>query len=1239
MPQINPIELANRFQRPGGPDWVAFMDRLLAAACWQVGIPGSELRTNLRTDIPDGGVDTRVSACSDRDITGYLSGPSIWQYKAAHEANLTDAKLLAEVNKRYVKRRVQKGDAYRLCLAVQLTDEKRTQLEEDLAKEIASFYPNGPAPRVLTVDDVARIASHFPNFLQDFHGLEFQSRTLTFPAWGKSITARTPKFVPTAAFEVMKLQVERFTDPTVVPDQPLLVVHGKAAVGKTRSVYEALNLIKAAVATAVYADDAKQALEFAYILANNEEMAAILVVDDVSPESRHRLSELLEGHKPRVRTIAIQHDNEPGDSGPDDSYTIRFEQETIDGILLANFKHIPISRLSAYVSLSEGYLRFAIDLCRRDEQIRKSQGDVLPNLREIMDYYRQLLGKNEDYIDSLALFTRVGREEDVGKELDALCAWRGFDRRTFEERCGDLKDSPGFVDRSAIYYRIRPAIIAKHAFSSAWKKWVESKEQEFLTWIQSLPKDMQASFLARVKLSAGDREREVVRNFFQGFVSSLRGADLSNGEKVSRLIALVEVDPDHYLPQLRQLVESASNQEIGRERRMGMIWGPRRQLVFAAVEMARFIAYFSDAERILFRLSQVEIEPTIANNASGEWEHLFRPKLSGTPKSFRDRAALLKQRLPKPDEELGRVYERALEMTFDYFGSGRRGQPTIAGRIPDQEWRIETAAEREECIVLCLRLLSDTAEARREATDADKTWRLLVNAVHLFVKEGFLDLVELEIRVDRLSERARAEMCTHLGRLATRSGIYQGIPQHILSDEYAQKITRWLENFEISTLLARIIHTVGSIPGWMEASSAQIQPLAKAATEFIQLSGSDPHQARPVLDWAYSSNVHGAFQFGLEVGKADINRVLFEPLIDRAVSSEETEFVRGYLAGTSRIGVLDTAPLNAMLDEVEKTQPIVAFNLAHVVPEQSHAFERALEQVRLGRLATSYLKNFTVWVGYHKTTLEDAKRALVVMMPMQAARKPGAGEIALDFVAYQYYRAGDPDWTVTRDASFDELAWTVLDACTGDSSIHGHWWGETLNALAANSDPVRVARLLVKAMCGESSHLRQEADKLLGKFAESRPQIAMDALAEMMQDKQLSQNLPFERLSCFLSLPPKVLGEWLDKHGSDGAFIVANYIPAPYADEDGQPHLHRLTKLFLEKYADEDRVFNQYSGQLHSLQSYKGDVVKLKEEEADLARKFLDHPLQRVRDWAAFEISDADRGAAQFRSMLDKQKV
>ncbi len=72
MLQIDPIELANRCQRPGGVDWVVFMDNLLCAACWQVGIPESAVRTNLRTDRKDGGVDTRIDWGSDRDVTGYL---------------------------------------------------------------------------------------------------------------------------------------------------------------------------------------------------------------------------------------------------------------------------------------------------------------------------------------------------------------------------------------------------------------------------------------------------------------------------------------------------------------------------------------------------------------------------------------------------------------------------------------------------------------------------------------------------------------------------------------------------------------------------------------------------------------------------------------------------------------------------------------------------------------------------------------------------------------------------------------------------------------------------------------------------------------------------------------------------------------------------------------------------------------------------------------------------------------
>jgi hypothetical protein len=88
--EINATELMNRFRQPGGADWTGFVNGVLWAACWQAGIPESEVHTCLRTDIPDGGVDTRVTEASSTDVTGYLAAPSIWQYKAANEANLTD---------------------------------------------------------------------------------------------------------------------------------------------------------------------------------------------------------------------------------------------------------------------------------------------------------------------------------------------------------------------------------------------------------------------------------------------------------------------------------------------------------------------------------------------------------------------------------------------------------------------------------------------------------------------------------------------------------------------------------------------------------------------------------------------------------------------------------------------------------------------------------------------------------------------------------------------------------------------------------------------------------------------------------------------------------------------------------------------------------------------------------------------------------------------------------------------
>ena len=39
-------------------------------------------------------------AVSGRDVTGYLKDPTVWQFKAAREANLRPGELVAEVEER-----------------------------------------------------------------------------------------------------------------------------------------------------------------------------------------------------------------------------------------------------------------------------------------------------------------------------------------------------------------------------------------------------------------------------------------------------------------------------------------------------------------------------------------------------------------------------------------------------------------------------------------------------------------------------------------------------------------------------------------------------------------------------------------------------------------------------------------------------------------------------------------------------------------------------------------------------------------------------------------------------------------------------------------------------------------------------------------------------------------------------------------------------------------------------------
>ena len=100
----------------GGEPFTAFVDALIRAHGFVHGIGEAHILTSLRTNIPDGGVDTEVRLPMAGEPTGYLHHSTCWQYKARRYADISDKDLLSELDKHYAKKLIEIGYEYRFAI-------------------------------------------------------------------------------------------------------------------------------------------------------------------------------------------------------------------------------------------------------------------------------------------------------------------------------------------------------------------------------------------------------------------------------------------------------------------------------------------------------------------------------------------------------------------------------------------------------------------------------------------------------------------------------------------------------------------------------------------------------------------------------------------------------------------------------------------------------------------------------------------------------------------------------------------------------------------------------------------------------------------------------------------------------------------------------------------------------------------------------------------------------------------
>ena len=1213
---------------PSGDRFTNFVDALLRVSCFGHPIPDSAIHTNSRINKQDGGVDSRVDLEITDDKTGWMGVKTIWQYKAVESDSITDKKLREEINKWYSIECIKEGYAYRFCITDDIADYMKEDWKKILTQAARQINPQAPPAEVLTASDLKEWANRYPAFvLKNFHP-QVSGQILHMTAWQRNVLDATPHYVPVPAWEGVSNEINRHFELNLPSADVILSVQAEAGVGKTRLVYETIAKIAGAEAVVLYAGEGEYALTVATQLANDETLTALLIADECSLRTREQLRNLLRGHRQRVRVVTIDNTGERPASAEPEYQLPRMTRDILDAILAQNFSGVPLERRQDYAQWSGCFVRLAVDMCRNDRDI-VARGQIGAGFTAQSYYFTRLNEDQRSVIEALSLVQRVGYSEDIRGELDALCSWLNLDRAKFQRVANQIHDVPGFIARSGRYYYVTPEIIAQVAFRAAWKRFADGDETEFLT---NIPEQFLEGFHRRVAHCDDEGVKTRVGDFFRRGADEFGPEDLANNHKVDRLIALIEIDPDLYLGALRFAVEQASHEQLLARDRSGQgRWESRRHIVWLVERLVAFPQYFCDAEYILRKLALAESEPHISNNATGVWKHLFVIQHSGTATPFAARLELLTHSIYSQDADESNLALTAFDKIFDANWSYAIRSNMVGSKTPPDGWEPKYVADYSQCVEAAFNVLNELSKnnavrlSQAAYEIALKNLSFLLNWIPVASLQSLFDEKNM-IEATRIELAQKLKTCLYAHRNTK--------PTDANFPKYLDAVVQWAETLRPVNLHERLVDAV-SRGQWDYIRTGDEAVWQREIKHLAELLHAKPETLRTELDWLASGEARSAYMLGQELGRLDSKGAFLEPIFTASAQSKITRLPQGYIRG-----LLDNFPdqsvrVNTLLDEIERTEPAFAYELFMQGGDLTRAYERVIRLIDDKRLPPAYLHGFSY--ENPSVTLDESKYASILQRLM-FAYGDGDLEVFRIAVAFIFHRINGNEETKNFLLSSQRilpLIWQVVEAepnptiaaISDWNSMTVYDWAEILKNLI-KIDTARTAKIAANALVGGTGYLREQAMEVLLMISASDPDSVIKQIERtMFDDERAIYFFVSDFKSLFAALPQENLMQWLRATGVETARKMARHLPAPYVDAEGKPQVPPLTAFVLTEYANDDKVYREFSAGRHNLQLYFGDIAAEHEKEANIARQFLHHPIPRIREWAKLEIDSAQHNA------------
>jgi len=1206
--------------------FTSFVDALVRAQGFVYGVADAEILTNLRTHVPDAGVDTQVRQAVPNEETGYFQVPSCWQYKARLFKDVKN-QLKAEISKEYTRSLIQQGYGYRLAICDEVPATEIAEWEAILTAEARSIDGDAHPVRIATAGQLAIWANRYPAALAGHLYRSNDLPFLCFDAWSETWKTETPHFVPIANWNTTEQQIKQHLRWSQRPLEPIVTLQGWAGVGKTRLVFEVAHGLEAGRELVCYTIDEEKATDLIYTLVNNREQRAIVIADECSAEVRAKIAKKVRGHEHRIRVICIDNSGQMLPSGSEELWLRELPNESVQAILDRNFLYVPFDRRLAYAKLSGGYIRFAAYLCRHHERMGS-----LDDLGVVLDLIEQdlrgrLTERDWKALYAISLVQRVGHSQDVAAELDDLCALTRLDRDSVLDSCYRLKDSPGFLAMTSRYVYVTPEIIAQIALQQAWQRFASLNPHEFL---QKFPASLLSSFQSRVRQSGSEEVRRFVSGFFWNAVREMTPQQLADPQVFKQFAILVETDPERNFSVLRRLVELASVEEL--RATGGDHWGEsetRRLLVMLSQEAAAFPQYFSDAERILRRLALVETEPQNLRNATGTWSRLFRLFLSDTAVPFPERLEILKSLAASSQREERQLVLKALSELFNERSTSVIRTSLFAGQLIPSEWKPNNREEIQQHFRSALNLLGhvlSTADAMLQ----EQAWDILLTALRLLLRWHLITDVQKLISEENLSEQRRAKLLEELENYLQYecNGGESTQPQCAAVQAWIAQLT--------PTDFVKHLKTIVAKDQWRqkrrEYMGDVISPMPDLAAQLL----SHPEELKRLLAFLGSPEARSAGLLGQELGMRDVKGKYLDVVIESAKQAQSTAFARSYITGLLSVSSAQAKRVNEHLDKIEASVPRAVFDLALEPYQHTDPIARTLRMVKADQLPVEFLGGLYFGKLLQSATAEEL--VAIFHLLIRTGNDANIGR-AVDMIGSLLHDA-ESHWPAQfADPSVPASLWNVLEAAALSEDREDFWWREALQR-CFTLDPGKAINIAVLAIADGHYHKREAGWQLLQTWADVVPEAVMNAIgSEMLDPEKGWQLLHGQRKPLFHTLPLQIVLDWVEGKGMAAARAVASHLDPPFLNGNNEPAVPELTLVVLERWGQDKEVFSNFCLAAHQLQARWGSIADNYLEDAEIAEKFLHHPSEPIRRWAEREYVLATEQARAWKVRMEEESL